>query len=220
MGGFWKNGAWAVYALFAIFGLIGFLMWFTYHWDFWDLCSASIDGNGAVCFREWFGASAGYLAVLVGVFTIYPLYRQIEEQRKQTDFQLGDALPTMDITLDLEDQQQIVVRVVNWNRRGLLIWDLEIQGDEGMRTGVMEYKIDNAIVRDPAEYYVRGWEDRSRGPHVAQFKLAAEVNGRIVDAFSMSTQVSMLVQLFGEQHKQMVLRAKLFPQEELLTELD
>ncbi|MER9251007.1 hypothetical protein NKJ09_22435 [Mesorhizobium sp. M0189] len=196
----------------AMFAAILLAMWFTYHWDFADLCGA--DETAGECFREWYGSSAGYLAVLVGALTIYPLYRQIEEQRKQTEFQLGDASPTMDITLDLEDHEQIVVRIVNWNRRGLVIWDLEIQGIDGSTTGVMEYKIDGNVIENPSEYYLRGWEDRSRGPRVAQFKLAASAGDEIVSSFPMTTQVAVLVQLFGESHKQVLLRAKLFPQEE------
>ena len=115
-----KASDWIFCVGMGIFAVLGVILWFSHYYDFGDLCGPPPE-NGAQCFWEWFGSAAGYLAVLVATFTVYPLYRQIAEQKKQTEFAVGDANPTLDVMIDRNDKEAIHVRVVNWNCRSILI---------------------------------------------------------------------------------------------------
>jgi hypothetical protein len=82
-------------------------------WDFTDFCPSDESKNLALRGREWISAASGYFATLAAAGTVYFLCQQNIEQKRQTAFMLGDAPPTVDITRDLEDPEQVVVRLVN-----------------------------------------------------------------------------------------------------------
>lgn len=212
MGGFWKDGTWVVVVAMGVFAAIGLTMWFTYHWDFGDLCAAG--ENGAECFRAWFGAAAGYLAVAAAAITLLALYDQIHEQRKQTEFTVGDAPPTIDVTRDLDDPEQVVVRLVNWNRRGILVDSVEITGIPESRAGVMEYKENGQAKRLATNPYLRGWENRSGPPNTAQFKMAVTVDNTLIRQWPDSTAAEIIVRIFEEKPRFLTLRASLYVPDE------
>lgn len=206
---------WVVGLGFAIFFAIGVLMWFTHYWDFSDLCGPN---EGSVeCFRTWFGASAGYLAAVAAGATLFALFAQVREQRKQTDFLVGDALPTMDVSYDLSDPEQLVIRIANWNRRGMLLIMLNVDGLDGASWGLMETKLGDNVVKDPDDFarsrYLRGWENRSGPPAVMQFKIAASRENKMVRNWPKTTVVRCGVHLISERPRRVTLTGYLHPED-------
>ncbi len=92
-------------------------------WQGWVWCSSD-----ACNIQGWLGALSGWFGGFAAFATIIFIIRQLREQRRQTDFSVGDALPTMDALEHLEDSSELVVRIVNWNRRGIVVRNLDIEG--------------------------------------------------------------------------------------------
>lgn len=180
--------------------------------DFTTICPDPAKEAVSVCAREWVGSLSGWIAALVAATTLWPLYRQLQHQQRQTDFQLGDALPTIDVTPDLDDTEVMVVRLVNWNRRGLLIHRL---GTNLQKTlGLHETKVDGTTV--PIEQMswplpLRGWEDRSKGPHHLQFKVFADAGEEILREWPPRAEVIVGVQVLGDRHVMINLTASVHP---------
>ncbi len=165
------------------------------------------------CIREWIGAMSGWVAIGVAVPTIHYLRKQISEQKKQTAFQLGDAAATLDSIQDLDDPEEVVLRLVNWNRRGLLVKDVGIVGDN-IQVGIMDYKYNDKAQNLQGKLpFVRGWEDRSRGPNAIQFKLSTAENNQIIDEYPLGSRAYMDVQIIGSIHENRRLICFLHPQE-------
>ncbi|MBD9372791.1 hypothetical protein IB238_09180 [Rhizobium sp. ARZ01] len=176
-------------------------------WSSWDLC-ADEDCN----VQSWLGALSGWAATVAAAVTVIFLRNQIVEQRKQTEFVLGDAPPTMDITPDLDDPSEMVVRLVNWNRRTLFVRAISLNVGNAM--GIMEIKVDGTELglgdmRWP--YPLRGWEDRSNGPHTLQFKIAASEGNKIIREWPQHARVEMSIQLLDDRHSLKTLSALAHP---------
>lgn len=103
-------------------------------WQGWDWC------GGNCYFRDWLEATSGWAGFVAAGMAVALTRRQISQQQKQTDFILGDAPPTMDVTPDLDDPTEMVVRIVNWNRRAIFIKSVQLNVGNAM--GIMELKLD------------------------------------------------------------------------------
>lgn len=162
--------------------------------------------------RDWLAALSGWVAAAVAGFTILPLYRQLRHQQRQTDFQLGDALPTIDVTPDLDDSDVMVVRLVNWNRRGMIVHKLGT--NIGKSLGLHEVKLDGTVVdlknmRWPIP--LRGWENRSVGPHTVQLKIFADAGEEILREWPSDAKVILGIQILADTHTLTELSASVHP---------
>lgn len=208
---FFNEGRWAVWAIWGICALIAFCIWFSYNFDFVDICDRSDRENVAVCARQWIGAASGYVAALFAGITIFFLYRQNAEQKKQTDFLLGDADPTLDVSLDLDDHEQIVVRLVNWNRRGIVLTGVDLMGVDAAIWLIMESKLNDEKAKVAEQPFLRGWEDRSLRPHVLQYKISATLRGKLIQEWPKTTAIAVNVHIISERPRRMPLKAFLYP---------
>lgn len=171
-----------------------------------------------LCTREWVSALSGWIAaggaLIAAWLTINKLRQQIAEQKKQTDFLVGDAMPTLDCLQDINDPQQIVIRIVNWNRRTVLIHGIGFDNMDttNLTTAIMEIKQNDVIIREPIRQpIINGWEDRNKAPNNLKIKIAAERNGTILDEFPSDLQIRVMVRLIGQSHDITILLCNLNP---------
>lgn len=154
--------------------------------------------------QGWMSATSGWAAVVLAGVGFFFIQRQIDEQKRQTDFIIGDAEPTLDSIQHIEDDEEVVLRIVNLNRRGILIHDMDFVGRDLM-TGIMQVKINGEEVEDPRmPIFLRGWEDRNNAaPNVAQFKLSAHEKGAnaLINAWPADQMVFADIQILGETHR-------------------
>lgn len=211
MGDWRKNGNWVPSALAMAFGLLWFLL--ASHQSLF--CA---DEAGLVCAREWISATSGYVAAVFAAITIGFLYRQNAEQKKQTQFLLGDARPTIDAILHQKSEFTAVIRVVNWNRRPILVTrvavkvpkiNVEVQLSE-VRLFSREHsgdfvtrQINNGTI-SPA-IAMHGWKDRS----VAPCEVRVDIWARKVDGLYLVDWAEAIVELgvvmAGEERSHLLL---------------
>lgn len=180
-----------------------------YGGDVWEVVRPALTEDRV---RDWLAALSGWVAAIVAGIPIVLLYKQLRHQQRQTDFQLGDAVPTIDVTPDLDLSDVMVVRVVNWNRRGLIVH--KIGANPGGTLGLNEIKLDGTVValknlRWPIA--LRGWEDRSQGPHTLQFKIYADAGDSSFRKWPADARVLLNIQLLGDTHKLSQLSAAVYP---------
>jgi hypothetical protein len=96
-----------------------------------NFCPAGTVEAPAVCLREWLIVIAGWLTFFGGVVaalfvykTIKPMRQQLSEARRQTSFIVGDNRPFIEIWTH-KKREVYRFRIVNWNRRILLISKVE-----------------------------------------------------------------------------------------------
>ncbi|WP_416066078.1 hypothetical protein ACK9YZ_06925 [Rhizobium sp. ZK1] len=176
-------------------------------WQGWDWCGSNCN------VRDWLEGTSGWAGFLAAVIAVALTTRQIRQQQKQTDFMLGDAPPTMDVTPDLDDPTEMVVRIVNWNRRSIFIKSIQLNVGNAM--GVMELKLDGrevglAQMRWP--FPLRGWEDRNNsGPHALQMKISAADGDKIINDWPKNAEVVVSMQMLDTRHRTQSLRASVHP---------
>lgn len=183
--------------------------------------ACEIDESGLACVREWLTATGGWVATVFAACTIYYLYQQVSEQKsqvaeqkKQTQFQLGDADPTLDVIVHQEDDRQLVVRIVNWNRRALIVNKLILTGGEGWA-----FAWDIFVNSRPNDAYgqsldfmpplvLDGWEDRQARPTYARIKIGAFVDEGMkqIMPYWPSTKVEADARLLGDVHRKIELQ--------------
>ncbi|KAB2655907.1 hypothetical protein F9K94_15380 [Brucella tritici] len=77
------------------------------------------DATGVRCLRDWLGALSGWAgaagALVAAGWTISHLRKQISDQRRQTDFILGNTDPSFELSIDSAISAGILVQ--NFNRR-------------------------------------------------------------------------------------------------------
>lgn len=215
MGDWKKNGNWVPGALIMAFGVLWFLI--ASH----QSIACETGESGLACTREWLSATGGHVATVFAAFTIYFLYqqvaeqkKQVAEQKKQTEFQLGDAEPTLDVIVHQEDDRQLVVRIVNWNRRALIVNKLTLTGGEGWA-----FAWEVFVSSRPEDVYgqslnfqpplvLDGWEDRQARPTFARIKIGAFLDQAGVDVMPQwpSTKVEADARLLGDVHRQIELQ--------------
>lgn len=179
----------------------------------WSWCIAGEDH----CVREWVAALSGWAAAVAAGVTVYGLYEQIREQRKQTEFVVGDAAPTADLLSDQDDNQAIHLRIVNWNRRSILIEGFYCTDNPyhpvAMKVKVDGEKLDHQKWATDAGFdiakpiIVDGWEDRNKAPHFAKIEVwGIDEAGELVrfDAFRGSFEVKIVI--IGDRHVKQTLK--------------
>lgn len=187
-------------------------------WNGWELCSSE-NCN----LQAWLGALSGWVGASVAAAAAVPLILQLREQRLQTAFSVGDAPPTIDALEHLEDSRQLVVRIVNWNRRAIVVHAIdaphsavivfpnEIFVDGKRRDDTFD--LQTIGVR---KFTVRGWEDRGKPPHYAELRLEALSNEDLTtkENWAEIPRVVAEAQIMGEQHRKVTLSAdtRLAPQ--------
>lgn len=118
---------------------------------------------------------AGILAVVAAGITLRALHEQIAEQRKQTAFALGEALPTMSAAHPKGRSEDVVLRIVNWNRVPADILEVRVvESTKPIQVALRDIHLRDDIVpvnMDPKiDRIVRihGWENRSEPPGFAE----------------------------------------------------
>jgi hypothetical protein len=206
---------WRVPMLFAAIGVVTLIVYAVWP-DFSATCPTKEKGDTALCAREWLGVASGYFATAAAAVTIYFLNRQNSHLKNQTDFLIGNSDPTFDVVEHQIDSAEAVVRLVNWNRRGLLLEGIEVDGvTDGIVNG-WEVKIDGRqkspigpfSLQFQPPYSIPGWEDRQSAPHNAKVKLYLHTvlvdkagNPRSFPGWPENTKITAVVMMLGERHQ-------------------
>jgi hypothetical protein len=153
---------------------------------------------GSNCIIDWVGALSGWMAAIVAAFTIRPLYRQLVTQTEQTDFTVGNAKPVIDAVQHLDKSSKIVVDIVNWNRRGILVRDVQLVGS-GASLNIQQAEVDKeAVMPILGQLILPGWIDRAEKPHRMRMEVAAKgEDGNYLRDEWERTQIIVIYELFG-----------------------
>ncbi|MDP9590609.1 UNVERIFIED_ORG: hypothetical protein J2W19_003173 [Shinella zoogloeoides] len=181
------------------------------NWPQWPLC-----GQPDCNVQGWLSATSGWAGFIAAGVAVALTWRQLSQQRKQTDFMLGDASPTMDAIEHLNDSSELVVRIVNWNRRAIVVRFLDVENED---TIIMPNKLtidDKIRPTDPIDFGVKpfaikGWENRSVAPSHAEIRLAAfKVHGPNL-SFGKNwkdiPRITATIQILGDSHRVKLLKA-------------
>lgn len=79
--------------------------------------------------QDWLSATAGWVGFIAAAVAAYLVFGQLEEQRKQTAFMLGDADPTLEERRNSHFQRRAMFEIANWNRRRISIVKFSITSD-------------------------------------------------------------------------------------------
>jgi hypothetical protein len=170
----------------------------------WPEASSLFCSGDNCTIQGWLSALSGWFAFGAALHTFKYFRNQISEQKRQTDFIIGNDDPTLDSIQHLEDSEEVILRIVNWNRRGVLIHDMDFLGRD-LVTGIMKVKINgrkDIMARMPI--FLRGWEKRnSEGPETAQFTLSAHEKdvASLLKEWPLGQQVFADIQILGEKHR-------------------
>ena len=171
------------------------------------------DSGDTNCLREWMSALSGWFGAIAAFGTIIFVIRQIDEQKRQTDFILGDATPTVDVTPDLDDPSEMVVRIVNWNRRGIIL--RAIATNVGDEMGIIEVKHNGNVVPPGSlrwPFPIHGWENRNQeGPQVLQLKISGVQDGKLLRDWPSNAHVKVTLHVLGDRHQIKKLVAAVHP---------
>lgn len=176
------------------------------------------NGVEADCFRDWLGALSGWIAAAgafsAALLTLPHLRQQAAEAKRQADFALGDSLPTFDVYS--ETFAEVYLRIVNWNRRTLLINAIEITDVDFT---ILAIKLAPSNTYDKRKHTMQGWdlveilppirvagyEDRNLPPEVCTIKLKIkEANG----VLQMTEDFKVHGQLLGDKYASITLQAR------------
>lgn len=167
------------------------------------------------CVRDWVGALSGWAGAFAAGGALFGLYQQLKEQRRQTEFMIGDAPPTIDVAYDLDNAETIVVRIVNWNRRGLILNGVNVLGTGDSRIWISDMKLDDVTwdIRNRGTVtHLNGWTDRQQAPHTVQYKLEG-IDKNPFFVWPKQTTVEGFIQLIDERPRSFAIRAELHPKE-------
>lgn len=160
----------------------------------------------AQCSREWVNALAGWAAAFAAAVTIIYLVRQNQEQKKQTDFMLGDSRPTFDVYV--EHPPYVFLRIVNWNRRTFVVDRIECFEDPEML--VFKCRLEHKLGDEPLQSYspifrprirIAAFDDRSKAPAICRFE--------VITHFDYPKALNFVVygRLLGDKHEVITLSA-------------
>ncbi|MDW9473454.1 hypothetical protein [Sinorhizobium meliloti] len=174
----------------------------------WKLCEAD-----RCTLQDWLSATAGWAGFVAAAAAAYFVFHQLEEQRKQTAFLLGDGPATLEVNVFAIDTKRAVFRIINWNRRSFAVERVRITCS---KASVPEPKVlrwysprhekgakrhDATIVSGgwlamvPA---AEGWLDRQMSPSVFEFSLifdlASEDFTDLVDGLPLSATADVIIQ--------------------------
>lgn len=106
--------------------------------------------EGGNCFREWVAALSGWAALGAAIVTLSVMREQVEDQRRQTDYIVGNMPPEMTAEPRArEDDQEwfetVQITIKNRNRRPVRIGAVAFLGDERIKIGVYRSVIGDDI---------------------------------------------------------------------------
>ena len=129
---------------------------------------------------ESIGALSGWAAaigtVTAALITLGPLRAQLKEAKRQTDFILGDSLPSLHITPIhfWQDKTIAIAKITNWNRRPFHLKKIQILTENNADIEIYKFYIGNSL-REPRSFrfnngafgvplVLSGWIDRTIPP--------------------------------------------------------
>lgn len=185
-------------------------------------CGAPPTETISQCAREWIGALSGWAAaVAAGItlaLTLGPLREQVRQARRQTDFAVGEALPTFDAIEHVEKSNTLVCRIVNWNRSAIVVRIVETVEKSESLVIIDKLAIDDTpqsldkITFKIKPFVINGWENRSERPHYAEVRFIAfdsrddlKISQR--SSWSNVERVVAEVQILGAKHRKITLEA-------------
>ena len=131
--------------------------------------------------RNWLSALSGWAAAVgaaaAAYLTLRPLWLQVRQAQRQTDFLVGDADPTLDV-FDSTDPFEIGTfdaRLVNWNRRPLKIYGFEVRLPRDLQNDYEIY-ISKYAFNESAERK-EGVKNTDSGGHNLRFKRPEHLRG-------------------------------------------
>ncbi|PZU18924.1 MAG: hypothetical protein DI589_22845 [Shinella sp.] len=142
------------------------------------------------CLATWVGALSGWAAALAAAITIRSLFQQAQAAQMQTDFQLGDAEPTLDAVQHREQKGAIVLQIRNWNRRSMIVRRVRLLTEERISVLVIHFErktigpeaaLDWTFTTgsskkfDPA-LIIEGWVGRDKEPPLLKMSVAARIS--------------------------------------------
>lgn len=144
-----------------------------------SLCTGAKDEQ---CLREWISALSGWAAAGAAALTIGVLITQVKVQQAQTDFQLGDARPTIDAVQHAGRSKRVIIRIRNWNRRSMLVRRISVICDAVPIHSISVTYDDKSAFSllgpilnfDPAKM-VEGWVNRSNEPQMLKLGILASL---------------------------------------------
>ena len=140
--------------------------------------------------QQWLSSISGWFGGLLAAAGAVIVYWQLREQRRQTEFLIGDGEPSVDVVSTATDELSAFFRVVNWNRRLIVVGSISFLPDPGVKPIFLhrlaaDYDLDRDEGPDTFTESTRvkadgdlwnppelpGWEDRSKPPAAAIFVL-------------------------------------------------
>ncbi len=189
-----------------ILGVIGFVLITGNPVSTMMLCAGS-----ERCLLDWVGALSGWAAAIgagiaAGV-TVGPLREQVREARRQADFTCGDAEPEFVLLRNMRENQ-VKLRVTNWNRRTVMIERIRCVQPTDLIVGRVR-DADKESGRHAASgthkaFRLNGWFDRSSVPPRRHFVLEFLQDGEIlVGALAAEPRLAVDVQyrIMGQYHQ-------------------
>lgn len=171
------------------------------------------DGTDGACLREWIDALSGWAAFVVGAGTIFFLARQTRELKRQTEFVLGDAMPTVSITDDDVEESSVQLRVTNWNRHPVRITGIKVEKPVWVRQvlerrnrGTVEWPLQRI---EELGISIPGWENRFEPPpfRVLELTFSSREDAQGADHLYREVGVHVHGTILGNRHKAFDLHA-------------
>ena len=140
--------------------------------------------------QEWLSATAGWVGFAAAAVGAYIVFGQLEEQKKQTAFMLGDALPSIELYRTATKTRVARFDVTNWNRRRISIVGLKVscagyeiaqpshvtfKHPEIERKRVVKFTIDEKHRLQYATF-LGGWLNRGSPPPFIRYDLHFDQN--------------------------------------------
>ncbi len=128
-----------------------------------DACEAH-ESRG-LCLRGWISALSGWAAAIGALIaaglTIAKLREQIAEQKRQTNFIVGDAAP--DFIIERNRETKIcTLKIINWNRHRIIIEKI-IMNNHCYNIDCFSYNESDQYVACK-NFKVNGWLNRDKQP--------------------------------------------------------
>ncbi|MBX8812750.1 hypothetical protein HBA91_08935 [Ochrobactrum sp. MR34] len=175
------------------------------------------------CTREWVSALSGWIAAIGAIFaaliTLPHLRQQAAEAKRQADFVLGDAYPTLTVAISKTMDNRITLRIVNWNKHPIFIRSIRSLREKD-KTAIAEIRLEN--VTYPQEkwsdkqgwaierpIFINGWENRNNPPHFIEIDLWAIQDNSIVQSRYFDGNVGVDVILTGDNYREFLLHGSI-----------
>lgn len=174
------------------------------------------------CLRDWIAALSGWVAAAAAFTTIGYLARQASEARRQTEFIVGDALPSVSF-IDTPVAERLNglynrIRITNWNRNPILVTRIEADNDTDADEIRMEAAAPSYLMPFDNEHLEKyppitlGWVDRSKPPPsydidvVCLFPVSKLAQGNDL-SLRRYAGFNIHITIAGNQHTKVVLHA-------------